>query len=130
MARWIPTHGLQRTRDHDRIRAWVDSHDARPARVRGSTDTLAVLPSPRHGDDLSLTDHDADELDPISWGDWFDAFDAHDDVFVFESPGYDCKVVRHGAIDDLVHPPAESLASHVRRALESIWPRVTVRSTG
>ena len=60
------------TTDHDAIRAWVESHHGRPARVRGTGD----------GDDPGVLRIDfpggagEDELEPIAWDEWFEKFEA------------------------------------------------------
>jgi hypothetical protein len=59
------------TTDHEEIRRWAEEHDGEPARVRGTGD----------GDDPGILRIDfpggagEDELEHISWDDWFAKFD-------------------------------------------------------
>jgi hypothetical protein len=59
------------TTDHDEIRRWVEEHGGRPAAVRGTGD----------GDDPGVLRIDfpggagEEELEPISWDQWFEKFD-------------------------------------------------------
>lgn len=58
------------TTDHEEIRRWVDEHGGRPARVRGTGDgDPGVLRIDFPGG------ADEDELEPISWDEWFQKFD-------------------------------------------------------
>lgn len=58
------------TTDHDEIRQWVERHDGRPARVRGTeADSTGVLRIDFPGGSGE------DSLEHISWGDWFATFD-------------------------------------------------------
>ncbi|MFO7302874.1 MAG: hypothetical protein DIU54_010705 [Acidobacteriota bacterium] len=56
--------------EHDEIRAWAESHGARPARLPGAADVqcealrLVVPGSPA-----------AERLETIGWDEWFEAFD-------------------------------------------------------
>ncbi len=61
----------QQTTDHDEIRRWAESRDGSPARVRGTGDD----------DDPGILRIDfpggagEDELEHISWDEWFAKFD-------------------------------------------------------
>lgn len=59
------------TTDHDEIRTWVDEHDGKPARVRGtgSGDSAGVLRIDFPGG------AGQDDLEHISWDDWFETFE-------------------------------------------------------
>ncbi len=60
------------TTDHNEIRQWVESHNGRPACVKGTGGK----------DDVGMIriDFDAPEdgLQEISWDQWFEAFEAND----------------------------------------------------
>jgi hypothetical protein len=68
------------TTDHDEIRAWVEEHDGKPAAVRGTGD----------GDDLGVLRIDfpggagEDQLEDVSWDDWFDKFEENDLAFLYQ----------------------------------------------
>jgi hypothetical protein len=61
----------RKTTDHEEIRRWVDQHDGRPAQVRGTEgkDDVGVLRIDFPGG------AGPDDLEPISWDEWFDKFD-------------------------------------------------------
>jgi hypothetical protein len=69
------------TTDHDEIRRWVEEHDGRPARVRG-TESGA--------DDAGVLRFDfpggagEDELEPVSWDEWFEKFDESDLALLYQ----------------------------------------------
>ena len=68
------------TTDHDQIRDWAEEHDAAPASVRGTGDgQLGVLT-------LDMVGHGAgeEELEHVSWDDWFAAFEDNDLAFVYQ----------------------------------------------
>lgn len=72
---------LTATSDHDVIRAWAEDRHAEPATVEGT----------REGDqvgELRLDfdfGNDLEDLTPVSWDDWFAAFDERGLEFVFSS---------------------------------------------
>jgi hypothetical protein len=59
------------TTDHDEIRRWVEEHYGAPARVRGTEG--------EGGEGVLRFDFPGgageDELEPVSWEDWFDTFE-------------------------------------------------------
>lgn len=61
------------TTDHEEIRRWVEEHGGRPATVRGTGDE----------DDPGILRIDfpggagEEALEPISWDEWFEKFDAN-----------------------------------------------------
>jgi hypothetical protein len=59
------------TTDHEEIRRWVQEHGGRPARVRGTAED--------GGPGVLRIDFPGgageEELEPISWEEWFRAFD-------------------------------------------------------
>ena len=66
------------TTDHDEIREWVEDHDGQPARVEGTGD----------GDDGGLLridfDESDDDLEDISWDEFFEEFEENDLALVYE----------------------------------------------
>jgi hypothetical protein len=68
------------TTDHDEIRRWVEEHGGKPARVRstGSGDDPGVLRIDFPGG------AGEDELEPISWDEWFQKFDEEGLAFLYQ----------------------------------------------
>ena len=66
------------TTDHDEIRQWVEARDGRPATVRGtgSGDEPGVLRIDFPGG--------ADDLDELSWEDFFAKFDQEGLAFLYQ----------------------------------------------
>lgn len=70
------------TTDHDRIRAWAEDRNARPATPRGTQEAgggPGVLT-------LDLVGYGADEedLEHVPWEEWFDKFDAANLAFLYQ----------------------------------------------
>lgn len=69
------------TTDHDEIRRWVEEHDGTPATVRGTESG---------GDDAGILRIDfpggagEDQLQHISWDDWFAKFDDSKLAFLYQ----------------------------------------------
>jgi hypothetical protein len=70
------------TTDHDEIRRWAEARGGRPAAVgsTGSGDDPGILRIAFPGRPQS----DDDELEEISWDEWFRAFDANGLAFVYQ----------------------------------------------
>jgi hypothetical protein len=68
------------TTDHDEIRRWVEEHGGTPASVRGTEkgDAAGVLRLDFPGG------AGKDELERISWDDWFDKFDSSGLAFLYQ----------------------------------------------
>jgi hypothetical protein len=68
------------TTDPETIRAWVEAHGGRPARVRGTGD----------GDDPGILRIDfpggagEDSLEPIAWEEWFQKFNENNLAFLYQ----------------------------------------------
>ncbi len=68
------------TTDHDEIRRWVEDHGGKPVTVRGTGD----------GDEAGVLRIDfpgcagEDQLEPISWDEWFQKFDDSDLAFLYQ----------------------------------------------
>jgi hypothetical protein len=69
-----------RTTDHEAIRRWVEAHDGKPASVRDT----------KSGDDPGVLRIDfpggagEDELEHISWDEWFAKFDESGLEFLYQ----------------------------------------------
>ena len=70
----------EQTRDHDRIREWVESHDGAPASVRGTEggDAAGVLRIDFPGG------AGEGDLEHISWDEWFEKFDDAGLTFLYQ----------------------------------------------
>ncbi|MCP2163729.1 hypothetical protein [Goodfellowiella coeruleoviolacea] len=69
------------TVDHLTIRQWAERRDAAPATLSGGD----------HGPHVRVLRFDfpgnvSEQLDPISWKRWLDAFDRHNLEFVYQEP--------------------------------------------
>jgi len=68
------------TTDHDEIRRWVEAHDGKPTTLRGTG----------QDDDAGILRIDfpggagEDELEHISWDEWFDKFDESGVEFLYQ----------------------------------------------
>jgi len=69
-----------RTTNHDEIRRWVEAHDGKPATLRGTgqDDDAGILRIDFPG---GAGD---DELEHISWDEWFDKFDESGVEFLYQ----------------------------------------------
>jgi hypothetical protein len=69
------------TTDHDEIRRWVEAHGGRPVRVRGTEEK-------GEGTGVLRIDFPGgageDELEPISWDEWFETFDEKRLAFLYQ----------------------------------------------
>jgi hypothetical protein len=67
------------TTDHEEIRRWVEEHGGRPATVRdtgnGGAGVLRIDFPGGAGED---------ELEPISWDEWFEKFDQNNLAFLYQ----------------------------------------------
>ena len=68
------------TTDHDEIRRWVEEHGGEPASVRGteSGDSAGVLRIDFPGG------AGEDQLEHVSWDEWFRKFDENDLAFLYQ----------------------------------------------
>jgi hypothetical protein len=69
------------TTDHDEIRRWVEERGGRPARVKGTggDGDPGILRI-----DFPDADDDEEGLEPISWDEWFRAFDENGLAFLYQ----------------------------------------------
>ena len=70
----------KRTDDHETIRKWAEERDARPSRVKstGSTEDAGILRMDFPGYS------DGDDLEEISWDEFFDKFDEENLEFLYQ----------------------------------------------
>ena len=69
----------QTTTDHDEIREWVEERDGEPAYVESTEDGdsgLLRIDFPDEGDD--------ENLDDISWDEFFETFEENDLAFLYQ----------------------------------------------
>ena len=68
------------TVDHEEIRRWVEEHEGKPVSVKGteSGDDAGVLRIDFPGGDGD------DDLEPISWDDWFAKFEENRLAFLYQ----------------------------------------------
>jgi hypothetical protein len=71
------------TTNHDEIRRWAEERGGRPAHVKstGSNGDPGILR-------IDFQDPD-DDLEEISWDDWFKAFDENDLAFLYQDSKQD-----------------------------------------
>jgi hypothetical protein len=78
------------TTDHDEIRQWVEARGGRPARVKGTGSDgdpgILRIDFPDSPPD--------DDLEPISWEEWFRAFDDNGLAFLYQEETADGHVSR------------------------------------
>jgi hypothetical protein len=69
----------KQTTDHDEIRRWVEEHGGRPATAKGTRNNgpgVLRIDFPGGAGD--------DQLEPISWDEWFEKFDRENLAFVYQ----------------------------------------------
>jgi hypothetical protein len=75
----MTTETTKQTTDHEEIRRWVEEHGGKPATVRGTRD---------NGPGVLRIDFPGgagtEELEHISWDEWFEKFDREDLAFVYQ----------------------------------------------
>ena len=73
----------KRTTDHEQIRRWVEARNGKPARVQGTgtTDDAGLL---RIDFPEKESAEEDDELEEISWDEFFDKFDDGNLVFIYQ----------------------------------------------
>lgn len=74
----------QTTTDHDEIRDWVEEREGQPARVEGTEggDGAGVLRI-----DFPDENDDEENLEDISWDEFFEAFENNDLAFLYQDEG-------------------------------------------
>jgi hypothetical protein len=72
------------TTDHADIKRWAASHRAEPATGEATASGPAVLDVNDSGPGIRFNFPGFARLRPITWEEWFDNFDRHDLLFVYE----------------------------------------------
>jgi hypothetical protein len=79
---------VQATRDHAAIRAWAGRHHAEPATGEASASGARTLDINDDETGLRFNFPGFGRLRPISWDEWFDHFERHGLMFVYEEADY------------------------------------------
>jgi hypothetical protein len=72
------------TRDHDVIRAWASRHGAEPATGEATASGPATLDVRDGGAGIRFNFPGMARFRPIAWNEWFDHFERHRLVFVYD----------------------------------------------
>jgi hypothetical protein len=86
------------TTDHDEITAWAARHRAEPATGQATASGPATIAVNDGGAGIRFNFPGFARLRPISWDEWFDNFERHDLVFVYEEPDWHEVAVRAYAL--------------------------------
>jgi hypothetical protein len=78
------------TRDHELIRKWATRHQAEPATGESTASGDATVVVNDGGAGIRFNFPAAARFRPIAWDEWFDNFETHELVFVYErdAPGH------------------------------------------
>ncbi len=73
----------QQTTDHNTIKKFAEDNKLKPARVEGTEESggLIRLMQP------SSSQSESDNLEEISWDEWFDAFDQNELALIYDGDG-------------------------------------------
>ena len=77
------------TTDHEQIKAWATRHDAAPATGQATGSGAAIVDVKDGGAGIRFNFPGFARLRPISWDEWFDNFERHDLLFVYEDQDRD-----------------------------------------
>ena len=72
------------TRDHDVIRRWAEGRQAEPATGEATASGPATIDVNDGGAGIRFNFPGLQRFRPITWDEWFDNFDRHDLLFVYE----------------------------------------------
>jgi hypothetical protein len=92
------------TRDHELIRRWAGRHQAEPATGERTASGDATVTVNDGGAGIRFNFPAAERFRPITWDEWFDNFEAHELVFVYErnapdhSPTYRYRLAKLDAL--------------------------------
>jgi hypothetical protein len=84
-----PDVAVAATRDHELIRRWASKHDAEPATGERTPSGEGTVDVNDGGAGIRFNFPAVSRFRPIVWDEWFDNFDKHGLVFVFDrdTPG-------------------------------------------
>jgi len=86
------------TTDHEEVKAWAARHDAAPATGQATGSGGATLDVNDGGAGIRFNFPGFARLRPISWDEWFDNFERHDLLFVYEDQDRDVVAARAYAL--------------------------------
>jgi hypothetical protein len=72
------------TRDHALIQRWAQQHQAEPATGEQTASGGGTVDVQDGGAGIRFNFPAASRFRPISWGEWFDNFETHELVFVYD----------------------------------------------
>lgn len=73
------------TRDHETIRTWAQAHQAEPATGEATSSGDATIDVHDGGAGVRFNFPAASRFRPIAWDEWFEHFDRHGLLFVYDS---------------------------------------------
>jgi hypothetical protein len=84
-----PEIAIVATRDHELIRRWANRHRAEPATGQRTASGDATVVLNDGGTGIRFNFPASGRFRPITWDEWFDHFEIHELVFVYErdAPG-------------------------------------------
>jgi hypothetical protein len=95
---------LVATRDHELIRRWAVRHQAEPATGELTASGEATVSVNDGGAGIRFNFPAAGRFRPITWDEWFDNFETHELIFVYErdapgrSPNYRYRLAKLDAL--------------------------------
>jgi hypothetical protein len=100
-----PELAVAATRDHELIRRWAARHQAEPATGERTSSGEATVHINDGGAGIRFNFPAASRFRPIAWDEWFDNFEQHELVFVYERDtaarraGYRYRLAKMDAIE-------------------------------
>ena len=82
-----PSEHVVFTRDHDIIRDWANSRQARPATGEATASGPATVDVKDGGAGVRFNFPGTGAYRPIEWDEWFENFDQHQCAFVYDKEG-------------------------------------------
>jgi hypothetical protein len=76
--------GVLATRDHDVIRHWAGNRRAEPATGEATASGPATIDVKDGGAGIRFNFPSVSRFRPITWEEWFDNFDRHELIFVYD----------------------------------------------
>lgn len=113
----MTSHTSKTTTDHGEIRRWAEARNATPARVKGtgSTNDPGMIR-------LDFPGYSGESLQPISWDQWFKAFDDNDLALVYQDETADGaksnfnKLISRESADERSHGDSHASRHHESHA--------------
>jgi hypothetical protein len=95
------------TTNHDEIRTWVEEREGQPARVKGTGDDDS--PGVLRIDYPGFSGEDT--LEPITWEEFFEAFDENNLAFLYHEQTKDGEIIRLSKLIDSDYTPEKATAA-------------------